>query len=109
MSWRAALIAGVVAVLGLAAWLWTPDKPRSELQARYLASPADLVAVGETSGELPKLLSALARLYETTGRDRIKRALQLIEPLAIIIIGSVIGVIVTAIILAITSVNDVPL
>ena len=69
----------------------------------------DLVAVGEASGELPKLLSALARLYETTGRDRIKRALQLIEPLAIIIIGSVIGTIVTAIILAITSVNDVPL
>jgi general secretion pathway protein F len=69
----------------------------------------DLVAVGETSGELPKLLAALARLYETTGRDRMKRALQLIEPLAIIIIGAVIGTIVTAIILAITSVNDVPL
>jgi len=69
----------------------------------------DLVAVGEASGELPKLLAALARLYETTGRDRMKRALQLIEPLAIIIIGSVIGLIVTAIILAITSVNDVPL
>lgn len=47
MSWRAALLAGVVAVLGLAAWLWTPDKPRSELQARYLASPADLVQVGD--------------------------------------------------------------
>lgn len=69
----------------------------------------DLVAVGEASGELPKLLAALARLYETTGRDRMKRALQLIEPLAIIVIGAVIGVIVTAIILAITSVNDVPL
>lgn len=69
----------------------------------------DLVAVGEASGELPKLLAALARLYETTGRDRMKRALQLIEPLAIIVIGSVIGTIVTAIILAITSVNDVPL
>ncbi|TKS52814.1 type II secretion system F family protein [Luteimonas yindakuii] len=69
----------------------------------------DLVAVGETSGELPKLLAALARLYETTGRDRMKRALQLIEPLAIIVIGAVIGTIVTAIILAITSVNDVPL
>lgn len=47
MSWRAALLSGVVAVLGLAAWLWTPDKPRSELQARYLASPADLVPVGD--------------------------------------------------------------
>lgn len=69
----------------------------------------DLVAVGEASGELPKLLAALARLYETTGRDRMKRALQLIEPLAIIVIGVVIGTIVTAIMLAITSVNDVPL
>lgn len=69
----------------------------------------DLVAVGEASGELPKLLSALARLYETTGRDRMKRALQLIEPLAIIVIGIVVGTIMTAIILAITSVNDVPL
>jgi general secretion pathway protein F len=69
----------------------------------------DLVAVGEASGELPKLLSALARLYETTGRDRMKRALQLIEPLAIIVIGVVIGTIVTAIMLAITSVNDIPL
>ena len=69
----------------------------------------DLVAVGEASGELPKLLAALARLYETTGRDRMKRALQLVEPLAIILIGIVIGTIVTAIILAITSVNEVPL
>jgi general secretion pathway protein F len=69
----------------------------------------DLVAVGEASGELPKLLAALARLYETTGRDRMKRVLQLIEPIAIIVIGIVIGLIVTAIILAITSVNDVPM
>ena len=69
----------------------------------------DLVAVGEASGELPKLLSALARLYETIGRDRMKRAMQLIEPLAIILIGIVIGTIMTAIILAITSVNDVRL
>lgn len=69
----------------------------------------DLVAVGEASGELPKLLAALARLYETIGRDRMKRALQLIEPLAIILIGVIVGTIMTAIILAITSVNDVPL
>lgn len=73
------------------------------------ATGYDLVAVGETSGQLPKLLGALARLYETTGRDRMKRALQLIEPLAIVLIGGVVGILVTAIILAITSVNDVPL
>lgn len=67
----------------------------------------DLVAVGEASGQLPKLLDALARLYETTGRDRMKRVLQLIEPISIIVIGAVIGTIVTSIILAITSINDV--
>ena len=69
----------------------------------------DLVAVGESSGELPTLLSALGKLYEATGRDRMKRVLQLIEPLAIIVIGVVIGTIVTAIMLAITSINEVPL
>ncbi len=69
----------------------------------------DLVAVGEASGELPKLLSALALLYETIGRDRMKRLLQLVEPLAIILIGIVVGTIMTAIILAITSVNEVRL
>ncbi|WP_313228721.1 type II secretion system F family protein [Stenotrophomonas acidaminiphila] len=69
----------------------------------------DLVAVGEASGELPKLLTALGKLYETIGRDRMKRTLQLVEPLAIIVIGIVVGTIMTAIILAITSVNDVRL
>ncbi|MBN8793583.1 MAG: type II secretion system F family protein [Stenotrophomonas nitritireducens] len=69
----------------------------------------DLVAVGEASGELPKLLAALGKLYETIGRDRMKRTLQLVEPLAIILIGVVVGTIMTAIILAITSVNDVRL
>ncbi len=27
-------------------WLWTPDLPRAELEARYLAAPADLRSVG---------------------------------------------------------------
>lgn len=73
------------------------------------ASGYDLVAVGEASGELPKLLLALSRLYQSTGRERLQRALKLIEPAAIIVIGGVIGVLVTAVILAITSVNDLPL
>lgn len=73
------------------------------------ATGYDLVAVGETSGELPKLLLALSRLYQTSGRERMQRALKLIEPAAIVLIGGVIGVLVTAVILAITSVNDLPL
>lgn len=46
-SWRAVGLAGLATALALGAWLWTPDQPRSELQARYLASPADLVPVGD--------------------------------------------------------------
>jgi pimeloyl-ACP methyl ester carboxylesterase len=34
----------VLTVLSL--WLWTPDLPRAELEARYLAQPADLRTVG---------------------------------------------------------------
>jgi general secretion pathway protein F len=73
------------------------------------ASGYDLVSVGEASGELPKLLLALSRLYQTSGRERMQRALKLIEPAAIIVIGGAIGLLVTAVILAITSVNDLPL
>ena len=35
-------------LLALAAWLWTPDKPRADLERDYLASPADLITVAGT-------------------------------------------------------------
>lgn len=68
-----------------------------------------LVDVGENSGELPAMLRSLATLYEEAGRQRMKRFLLLLEPIAIIFIGGVIGGIVTAIMLAITSVNQLAL
>ncbi len=46
MLLRGAIVVVVPALLLLAFWLWTPDKPRSELQARYLAAPGDLVPLG---------------------------------------------------------------
>ena len=42
----AALAAGVVVLGVVAAWLWTPDRPRGALEARYLRSPADIVQAG---------------------------------------------------------------
>lgn len=39
------MLASVLTLLSL--WLWTPDLPRAELQARYLADPSDLRTVGE--------------------------------------------------------------
>lgn len=34
-----------VVIAALAAWLWTPDKPRAALEARYLRAPADMTDV----------------------------------------------------------------
>lgn len=35
----------VVALLAVACWLWTPDRSRAELEARYLDAPTDLIEV----------------------------------------------------------------
>ena len=66
----------------------------------------NLVRAGERSGELPEMLRSLSRLYEDAGRTRMKRVLILIEPLAILLIGGVIGTIILGVILAITSAKD---
>jgi len=70
------------------------------------ATGINLVRVGERSGELAPMLRALSTLHENAGRDRMKRFLLLLEPIAILLIGSVIGVIMVAIMLAITSMNS---
>ena len=69
----------------------------------------NLVRVGERSGELAKMLRTLAGLYETSGQQRLKRFLILLEPAAILTIGVVIGTIMIAIMLAITSLSNIPL
>lgn len=70
------------------------------------ATGYNLVRVGERSGRLAVMLESLAKLYEESGRTRMKRVLILMEPIAILLIGSVIGTIILGVILAITSAND---
>ncbi len=76
-------------------------------QDTFSDTALSLVQVGEESGELASMLRSLATLYEDSGRQRMKRFLLILEPAAIILIGIVIGGIVTAIMLAITSINQV--
>ncbi len=71
------------------------------------ATGHNLIRAGEKAGKLPQMLQSLARLYENSSQTRMKRFLTLIEPLAILLIGGVIGVIIIGIILAITSVNNI--
>ena len=69
----------------------------------------NLIRAGERAGQLPRMLRSLAKLLEESGRLRMKRFLLLLEPIAILVIGGVIGVIITGVILAITSVNQITL
>lgn len=67
----------------------------------------NMIRVGERAGNLPHMLHALGDMHERSSRNRLKRLLLLIEPVAIILIGGVIGVFVSAIILAINSINQI--
>jgi general secretion pathway protein F len=63
----------------------------------------NLVRVGERTGQLPEMLRTLGRVLEAASRERMKRFLIVFEPLAILIVGSVIGFIMIAVMMAITS------
>lgn len=67
----------------------------------------NLVRVGERSGQLPTTLKTLAVLHTNAGQVRMKRFLIMLEPLTILLIGSVIGLIMAAIMMAITSLSDI--
>jgi general secretion pathway protein F len=81
------------------------------LAAGALLSPTaiNLIRVGERSGQLDQMLNTLARLYGDASRERLKRFLILLEPIAILLIGGVIGFIIIAIMLAVTSLSNVTL
>ncbi len=79
------------------------------LAARGWFPPArlNLIRVGERSGELPRMLATLGAMETDAARTLQKRVLALIEPASILIIGAVIGVIMVAVMMAITSLNTV--
>lgn len=78
-------------------------------QEALLPTAYNILKVGEKAGELPAMLRSLSELYEKNSRNRMKRLLVLIEPLAILVIGSVIGCIMLGVVLAITASSDMPL
>lgn len=75
--------------------------------AWFPAARLNLVKVGERSGELPRMLGTLGAIETEAARALQRRALTLIEPAAILLIGAVIGVIMVAVMMAITSLNTV--
>jgi len=81
----------------------------------FLANPlfprlvGQLAMVGEESGALDKMLVKVADRLENEVRSRLRTLLAILEPLLIVSIGLVIGLIVVSMIAAIFSLNEMPL
>jgi general secretion pathway protein F len=76
-----------------------------ERQSWFPEARLSLVRVGERSGELPRMLRSLGELETQSSRVLQKRVLSLIEPAAIVIIGAAVGLIMVAVMMAVTSLN----
>ncbi len=64
-----------------------------------------MVAVGEESGELAKMLGLIAEWYEAETQERLKRVVALAEPLLILFVGGVVAAIAAAVFVPIISVT----
>ena len=70
------------------------------------ATSLNLVAVGDKTGQLAQMLAAVAELHDASCKRRMKQVLQLIEPIAILIVGVLIGIMILGIVQAITASTD---
>jgi len=78
-------------------------KLNDELEKSKLlpGSVVQMVAAGEESGRLGEVLEEVAEFYHRVLRDAIKAMTSMIEPLLIVVMGSIVGFIAMAIILPI--------
>jgi len=68
-----------------------------------------MISVGEESGKLEEMLLRVAEAYEAEVRTGVKRLISLLEPIMIVVMGIVVGLVVVSILLAIFSINELPL
>lgn len=68
---------------------------------------AHLLSVGEETGRLDQMFVRMADIYDSDTRAAIRRFTSLFEPLIILAMGLIVGVLILSIMLAIVSMNDV--
>lgn len=66
-----------------------------------------LLSVGEETGRLDSMFNRMADIYEADTKAAIKRFTSLFEPIVILVMGLIVGVLILSMLLAITSINDV--
>lgn len=67
-----------------------------------------LLRVGEETGRLDVMFDRLANIYDAETRVALRRLTALFEPIVILGMGLMVGAIVLSLLLAITSINDIP-
>ncbi len=68
-----------------------------------------MVIVGEEAGKLDDTFLLIAERFEAESRSLIKRVVRLYEPVLILLMGIVVGFIVISMLLAIFSINEIPM
>ena len=68
---------------------------------------AHLLSVGEETGRLDQMFVRMADIYDADTRAAIRRFTSLFEPLVILAMGLVVGILILSMLLAIVSMNDV--
>jgi len=68
-----------------------------------------LIEVGEESGKLDTMLIQVAEVYDVEVRNAIKNLIAFFEPALILAMGLIIGTIVVSMMMAIFSINDMPM
>ncbi len=68
-----------------------------------------LIEVGEESGKLDSMLIQVADVYDVEVRNSVKNLIAFFEPALILMMGLIIGTIVVSMMVAIFSINDIPL
>jgi len=66
--------------------------------------PVHMISIGENSGELDEMLSRTAGFFDLEVEEAIERLTVMIEPLMIIILGAVVGVIIVSVMLPMISI-----
>ena len=74
--------------------------------AHFPAFAVHMIRVGEESGRLEEILQQVAQIYERETHTTIKRALALLEPVLILVLGVVIAGVIISILMAILGINQ---
>lgn len=96
------------AMAGVAPTIKRGGRLAEALETSTLFTPLGLnmVRLGEETGRLDSMLLELARVHDNEVQSGVKRALILVEPLLILVLGAAIAAIIISILLGILSVND---